>query len=199
MTSTAEHADSESIQQQGCDPEQHDTVYAGSIYAPKLSAVPSSSRYASTARRRGSTTTLRWEKLIATVKQQLDEVNCVEYLNKEDCGKKPESIVGMKCETKEVDDDSAQKIDFPHTIHENAEAHEYWYQWIKLKNTKTGKKPELTSGEKWDFKKVNGENAQMTGFLHATTGIIVPYDYLYQTIKQKNTVKEKKPELLEGM
>ena len=65
----------------------------------------------------------------------------------------------MKCEIKEVDGDRVQKIDFPHTTHENAEAYEYWYQLIKLKNTKTGKKPELTMGEKWEIKKVNGENA----------------------------------------
>ena len=56
--STAVYADSESTQQQERDPEHYDTVQAGSIYAPQLSAVPSSSRYASTARRRGSTTTL---------------------------------------------------------------------------------------------------------------------------------------------
>ena len=132
------------------------------------------------------------------MKQQLDEVNCAEYLNKEDCGKKPESIVGMKCETKEVDDDSAQKIDFPHTIHENAETHEYWYQVIELENTKTIKKPELTMGEKRKANKVNGENAQATGFLHTNIGNTGPYDYLYQSIKQLSTMKSKKPELLKN-
>ena len=94
------------------------------------------------------------------MKQQFNEVNCIEHLNKEVCGKKPESTVGMKCEINEVDDDSAQMIGFPHTTNENTVTYEYWYQLIKLKNTKMEKKPELTMGEKWEIKKVNGEKAQ---------------------------------------
>ena len=63
------------------------------------------------------------------MRQQIDEVNCAEYLNKE-----------------------------------NTEAYEYWYQVIKLENTKTKKKPELTTSEKWKANKVDGENTQATGF-----------------------------------
>ena len=58
--------------------------------------------------------------------------------------------------------------------------------------------PELTTGAKYEINKVDGESAPATGFLHATIVIIVPYDYLYQSIKQKNTTKRKKPELSKG-
>ena len=61
---------------------------------------------------------------------------------------------------------------------------------IELENTKTEKKPELTTGEKWVIKKVNGENAQATGFLHTIIEITGPYDYLYQSIKQMSTMKK---------
>ena len=53
-------------------------------------------------------------------------------------------------------------------------------------------------GEKWKVNKVNGENAQATGFLHTSIGNTGPYDYLYQSIKQLSTTKRKKPELLKN-
>ena len=78
---------------------------------------------------------------------------------------------------------------FSYTTNEITVPNEYRYQLIKLKNTKKGKKPELTMGAKWEIKKVNGESAQVTGFLHATNETTVPNDYLYQLIKLKNTMK----------
>ena len=44
---------------------------------------------------------------------------------------------------------------------------------------------------KWEINKVDDENVQTTGFLHATSETTVPNAYLLQLIKLKNTRKGK--------
>ena len=78
---------------------------------------------------------------------------------------------------------------FSYTTNETYVPNEYLYQLTEPKNTKKGKMPELVTGAKWEIKKVNGENAQAIGFLHATNEFIVPNGYLYQLIELKNTRK----------